>query len=556
MNNIDMKKLLLYFALLFIGLSLWGQWMNNKNKTESPAAAQSQPSTSVSSMATSDVPRVDKIVAHKTTATVKAKAPDVDIVPVSRLITVDTDTLKVKIDKQGGRIVGVALKDYPVSLDKKDTPTRLISLKSDTFFVAESGLAEQPGGSWSDAKTQYKSPKNHYKGTGDAPLVVNLTGQSRDGLFIEKQWVFNPKRYVFNLNYKLHNQSASDWKGRFYAQIRHKKTAKSSGFMRFNTYTGASYFSPDKPYTKLSYKKMSKTNLNQVIKGGWVAVQKHYFLTAWIPGQTNQHHYFSHVDAGDIYTVGFLGPLIDLPAGKTYEMSNQFYAGPELVDNLEPLAKGLKLTVDYGWLWPISMLIMWGMRHIYQLIGNWGWSIILITLAIKLLFLKFSESSYRSMAKLRELQPRLERLKAVHGEDKQALSRATIELYKQEKVNPMGGCLPFLVQIPVFIALYYVLIEAVELRQAPFVLWIHDLSIKDPYFILPVLMGVSMLLQQQMNPTSSDPIQAKVMYLLPVIFTVLFLNFPAGLVLYWLVNNCLSILQQWYINWRISRPAQ
>ncbi len=283
-------------------------------------------------------------------------------------------------------------------------------------------------------------------------------------------------------------------------------------------------------------------------------MQQQYFLSAWVPNQNTVNHYYSHVTVpkdstgkNDIYTLGYVTPALSLAPGQSGSSQSTLYVGPEIASNLQPLAKGLDLTIDYGWLWWLSKILFWIMKHINSVVHNWGWTIVLTTALIKIVFYWFSDKSYRSMAKMRQVQPRMQALKERFGDDKQALTKATMELYKKEKINPMGGCLPMLIQIPVFFALYYVLIEAVQLRQAPFIFWIHDLSVKDPFYILPILMGASMFLQQRLSPPPPDPTQAKIFMFLPLIFTVFFLSFPAGLVLYWLTNNVLSIAQQYYV---------
>lgn len=300
---------------------------------------------------------------------------------------------------------------------------------------------------------------------------------------------------------------------------------------------------------------MGKSDLSRTIKGGWLAMQQQYFLSAWVADSGDMNHYFTRVRNGDIYTIGFVGPQLSVKPGDKATTGAKFYVGPEIQSKLATLAPNLDLTIDFGWLWIFSSPIFWIMKKIHGVVGNWGWSIILVTLMIKLLFYKLSEKSYRSMSSLKELQPRLEAIKERYANDKQAMTKATMELYKKEKVNPMGGCLPMLIQIPVFIALYYVLIEAVQLRHAPFIFWIHDLSSKDPYYILPVLMGLTMLVQQKLNPPPPDPMQAKIMMLMPILFTVFFMTFPAGLVLYWFVNSLLSLLQQWWIMSKMEKAG-
>jgi YidC/Oxa1 family membrane protein insertase len=297
---------------------------------------------------------------------------------------------------------------------------------------------------------------------------------------------------------------------------------------------------------------MEDNNLNRDISGGWMAIIQNYFLAAWIPGEKSNNKYYSRVVDGDRYVLGYVGKQNRVSPGSQQTVSSRLYAGPKDQDKLASIATGLDLTVDYGILTFISQPLFWLLEKIHGIVNNWGWAIIILTMLIKLMFFKLSEASYKSMANMRKLAPRLKSLKERYGDDKQKLNQAMMDMYKTEKINPLGGCLPVLVQIPVFIALYWVLLESVELRQAPFMLWLKDLSVADPYFVLPLIMGVTMLIQQKLNPAPMDPIQAKVMMILPVVFTVFFAFFPAGLVLYWVVNNTLSIAQQWVITKRVE----
>jgi YidC/Oxa1 family membrane protein insertase len=297
----------------------------------------------------------------------------------------------------------------------------------------------------------------------------------------------------------------------------------------------------------MSFDKLREQDFQQNTQNGWAAVLQHYFLSAWIPDSTQVFNYSAKQDTGNIDVVRLLGSLNQVEPGKTFTTTARLYAGPAIADQLKKIAPGLQLTVDYGILWIIATGIFWVMKHIHSIVHNWGWSIVLVTVFIKAIFYKLSAVSYRSMAAMRRLQPKINALKERFEGDKQKLSQAMMELYKTEKINPLSGCLPVLVQIPVFLALYWVLQESVQLRQAPFIFWIRDLSVQDPFYILPIVMGITIFIQQRMNPPPPDPVQAKVMMALPAVFTVLFLTFPAGLVLYWVVNNTLSITQQWYI---------
>jgi YidC/Oxa1 family membrane protein insertase len=313
------------------------------------------------------------------------------------------------------------------------------------------------------------------------------------------------------------------------------------------TYQGGALYTPDKKFKKIKYKEMDEGPFAQTITGGWAAMVEHYFISAWIPSEDAQNEYFTYaIDGPKTYNIG-AKTGVAVPAGSQGVVKGQLYIGPETTDVLKEISPGLELTVDYGILWPVSQLIFYLLKKIHGVVGNWGWSIILVTIFIKALFYKLSAASYRSMGHLRRVQPKIEQLKERCGEDKQKFSQSMMELYRKEKINPLGGCLPILVQIPVFIALYYVLLESVELRQAPFMLWLQDLSSKDPYYVLPLLMGGSMLLQQRLSPSPPDPMQAKMLMLMPIVFTFLFLSFPSGLVLYWVANNVLSITQQYFI---------
>jgi YidC/Oxa1 family membrane protein insertase len=317
-------------------------------------------------------------------------------------------------------------------------------------------------------------------------------------------------------------------------------------------YTGAAISTQSNHYQKISFKDMDQSDVNVSTQGGWAAMLQHYFISAWVPNQNQTNQLYSR-DYNGVYGIGMANPVISIAANNTAQTGATLYVGPAIAENLSAVAPYLDKTIDYGYLWFISQLLFSLMKGIYHFVGNWGWSIILVTVIIKIIFSPLSAKSYRSMANMRKLQPKITAIRERYKDDRQKLAKASMELYKAEKVNPMGGCLPILIQIPVFFALYWVIIESVELRQAPFILWIHDLSARDPYFILPVIMGLSMFIQQRLNPAPADPIQAKVMMFMPLLFTLMFLNFPSGLVLYWIVNNCISILQQWWITRKIVK---
>lgn len=534
----EWQKIILYAALAMIGFSLWTNWQ----KQHIPAVQTHR--------ATTTQGRVSQ--AQQTTGVAQTPSAMSDVVtaaadvPKSRILTVQTDTLTAKIDTLGGNIIYTSLPKYTTELNNSDTPYVLFNRHAKTLYLAQSGLIK-------DGKKLALpfavNQKNVQLRDGQNDLTVNLVWKNQQGVVVTKSFHFERGSYVIRSDYHIANNSGAAFNTQVFHQLLRKKIApKKKGFFHISAYLGASLSDPkNKLYEKVSFKAMASDNIDRQIKGGWVAMQEHYFLSAWIPPGDQKSQFFTKDHGNDVFSIGYLSPHISIAPGQSKTLSSRLYVGPENMKALKKIAPGLDLTIDYGLLWFISALLFRLMHYIYQVVGNWGWAIVLVTLLIKAVFYKLSASSYRSMANMRKLQPKIEMLRKRHSEDKQKLSQAMMELYKKEKINPLGGCLPIVIQIPVFIALYWVLIESVELRHAPFILWIRDLSAPDPFYILPIIMGVTMLVQQKLNPPPPDPTQAKVMMMLPVVFTFLFLYFPAGLVLYWVVNNLLSVLQQWYI---------
>jgi YidC/Oxa1 family membrane protein insertase len=542
---LDYIRFALYGLLVLFIFILFQQWQveHPKNST----TEQPQPSQTLSS---NYIPPIVTPTMEKTAvgvSPVKAQIPLAE----GGFIRVETDVLSVNISKRGGNIIQLNLLKYPQALHSSQ-PVTLMNTQTKTRYLAQSGLLSPIGPDTTMGQAVYEADQPDYKlENGQQILQVKLHWQNKDGLKITKIYNFKRDSYEIGLTYQINNQSNSAWTGNLYLQLLRSNeppvNSNSSGLVSLATYFGAAISSPEKPFEKISFKQMESKPLNQTITGGWAAMIQHYFVSAWVPEHNITSQYFSHVTADGLYAVGMVNSSLNVKPSQTVETHAKFYAGPASSEKLEKVAPGLPLTIDYGWLWFISVIIFWMMQKIYNVVGNWGWSIVLVTLVIKLMFYHLSAKSYRSMSGLKKLQPKIEALRERFGNDKQKLSQATLELYRKEKVNPMSGCLPIIIQIPVFIALYWVLVESVELRQAPFILWIHDLTTKDPYYLLPLLMGLSMFLQQRLNPPPPDPIQAKVLMFMPVLFTVMFLNFPAGLMLYWFVNNLLSFAQQWYI---------
>ncbi len=544
----DIRRIVLYMALALVSLSLWNAW-----QIDYPA--KPMPTENAMSQENSGQPLLPQ-VAPSNTNTSTPTTPVVEQANNSNapLVRVKTDVLDVSIDLQHGDVVSGKLLDYPQSVDEKNKPFLLLQNQPTERYVANSSLFVPAGQNVQALNFNFTTPKQQYELAPDQKqLVVTLSGKNDEGLDVKKELIFTKGSYLIEVNYKLVNNSSTNWTGYLNTQLLRSspKEDKSSVF-HVGSYTGASYSEPGKHrYQKVSFSDMNKANLDVDSKGGWIAMQQHYFLTAWIPTADTNNKFYTRAVNND-YTIGAVSNPITLKPAEQKTVSAKLYVGPEITSVLEKIAPSLDLTVDYGILWFLSSLLFSVMKAIYNVVGNWGWSIVLVTVLIKLAFYRLSAASYKSMAGMRKLQPKLQALRERYGDDKAKISQATMELYKQEKVNPLGGCLPIVIQIPVFIALYWVLLESVELRQAPFIFWIKDLASADPYHVLPLIMGATMLIQQKLNPAPPDPMQAKVMMFLPVLFTGLFWNFPAGLVLYWIVNNTLSILQQWYITRKYS----
>jgi YidC/Oxa1 family membrane protein insertase len=391
---------------------------------------------------------------------------------------------------------------------------------------------------------------------GRDSLTVDLNYRTDTNVQVTKRFTLRRGDYLVDVNYLINNGSNARWQANLFGQIKRDSSpapaATGSGGMGVNPFLGAALTQPDDHFTKFTFEDMAEEPFKAQITGGWIAMIQHYFLSAWIPDPAQTHTFSTRVTRSGFNIAGFTSPALVLDPGQSGEVGARFYAGPKDQYRLEEISPYLDLSVDYGWLWWISQPLFWLLTKIYGFVGNWGVAIILLTVLIKAAFFKLSATSYKSMANMRRVQPKMLAIREEFADDKQKQSQAMMDLYRKEKINPMGGCLPILVQMPVFIALYWVLLESVELRHAPFALWIEDLSVMDPYFVLPLLMGASMWFMQKLNPPPPDPMQAKIMQWLPIIFTFFFLWFPAGLVLYWLVNNLLSMAQQYVITKRIE----
>ena len=555
----DNQRLILFFALAAVVFLIYSAWMEDYGRPVQPQVAQERaltvdaPSSVASSSAAPDVPQVATTPDAVTAGMSSAEAPTS---PAQTPIRIETDVFHIEISPRGGTISAAWLLDYSTLAERPDDPFQLLKPVPPNMFVAQSGLLGEDPASLPTHEAIFAASQSLYRlGPDDNTLDVDLVWVSDTGIEVLKRYSFERGSYVVSTSQSVTNTTDSPLVARQYNQLQRTDLIDPNESRFVHTYTGAVYYSPEDKYKKVSFDDMRKGKLDRSVADGWIAMMQHYFLAAWIPPAGVLETFYTNVLADSRYIIGKYSPAVSIAPGATHIFENELFVGPKLQDKLASVAPGLELAVDYGWLTVIAQPIFWVLSKIYWVVGNWGWSIIFLTILIKLAFYKLSETSYKSMANMRQLAPRLQALKDRYGDDKQRLNQAMMEMYKTEKINPLGGCLPILVQIPVFIALYWVLLESVELRYAPFILWLDNLSAPDPYFILPLIMGVSMFVQMKLNPPPPDPMQAKIMMALPFVFTVFFAFFPSGLVLYWTVNNLLSIAQQWHITRTIEKQA-
>lgn len=554
MDNI---RFVLIVVLSMILVMLWQAWLQDYGpKPEIAATSTETPSiTEIKE----DLPVAGSITDGQQTAEQAEPAAEPSSVPslevhADKVISVTTDVYKLEIDTRGGTLRNLYLLKYPVEKDNPDVVVKLFDSSEEKLFLGQNGLLAASGSrAAADHHTVFTASQENYQLSEELDILrVPLTWSDGQGLQVRKTYVFTRGSYLIEVQQQVINATGEVWRGRQYSQLLRKPYSDESGSTFIRTYAGGVVYTEEDKYQKISFDDMEDENLNITTKGGWVAMIQHYFAAATIPPADEENHFYTKKLPESRYVIGYYSPLKTVQPDSETTLAMRMFVGPKLQPVMEKIAPGLELTVDYSWLTFIGKPIFWLLNKIHSLVGNWGFAIIGVTLCIKLLFFKLSEASYKSMAKMRKIQPRLKQLQERFADDRQRFNTEMMAMYKKEKVNPLGGCFPILVQIPVFISLYWVLIETVELRQAPFILWIQDLSAMDPYFVLPVLMGITMKIQQSLNPAPIDPVQAKVMKMFPIVFTVFFMFFPAGLVLYWVVNNTLSIIQQWYITRKIE----
>lgn len=568
----DIQRILLIFGLAVTAYLLILAWNNdyhrpapvtnvdNANGTLKPSTLPEQQAFDASIPALQELTSVEIEELPKVEVNQQfTRLDNIATKAIEQMVKVTTDTLHVWINPRGGDITRIALPKFPATLETPDIPFILIDPRNNyegqSGFIGENGPDSSKSG-----RPLYRTAATNYELGDSEELTVDFLFQDSIGVEIVKRFTFHRGSYLFDVDFQIDNKSTELWRANFYAQI--KRDGQVPAFveesgMGLRPYVGGATFTVDSPYFKLEFDDIAEESYKEKIQGGYIAMVQHYFVTAWIPKSDQQFSYEARkLTQKDIYLMGYTGPTITVAPGGFSSYGAYFYAGPKDQYKLKEIAKGLDLTVDYGFLWWIAQPLFGLLTIIHDFVGNWGVAIILLTMLVKALLFPLSAASFKSMAKMRKLQPEMQRLKERYGDDRQQFSQATMALYKKEGANPLGGCLPIMLQMPVFLALYWTLMESVELRQAPFTLWINDLSVMDPFFVLPILMGISMFLTQMMQPEPPDPIQAKVFKMMPIMFTFFFLWFPSGLVLYWLVNNVLSILQQWLVNRQIASASK
>ena len=543
------NRFLLYIAFTLVLFMIWQQWKIEQNPPDQ--------STSVAGEIQSDEQDLPDVAITEPS---QNKTKDENIGPSKNLkniageeIALSNDELKIIVDTKGGTVKEAKLLKYFETTDLDSENIKLLDYQND-FYIAQSGLLHDKN---LNKKNENKLAPNHHdlfkvKSKKEDSIILEWTNTKQDITVFKKIYLDNAG-YKINIEHTIINKSKKAWSGRQYRQIRRKSAGEGRSWVT-PTFTGGAFY--DGTYNKISYSEISEKKPKFNVQSGWVAMMEHYFVSAWFfPKDENNLFYTKEIyvdESRSDFIIGARSEAALVQPGESANLKSNLYVGPKLQKELEKLADGLELTIDYGVLTFISKPLFWLLDKIYSFIGNWGWAIILLTLLIKLAFYKLSETSYKSMAKMKQFSPKIQSIRERYGSDRQKMNQAMMDMYRQEKINPLGGCWPILIQIPVFIALYWVLLESVELRQADFIFWLDDLSAKDPYYVLPLIMGASMYFQQKLNPTPPDPMQAKVMQMLPIIFTAFFAFFPSGLVLYWVVNNLLSIAQQWKITKAIT----
>jgi YidC/Oxa1 family membrane protein insertase len=544
----DSQRLILFFAFSFSVFLLLDAWQRDQQPPPTVAADKA----AKAAPAANPTPTPSEKIAATQAGVPKEVGP---ARVQGAAVQVETDLVVAHLNTLGGDLRRLELKQHRDTLDKNKVFV-LFDAAAEHTYVAQSGLT---GGKLPNHRTLYQAESNSYRlADGSEQLEVRLRAPEVDGVRLTKVYRFRRGSYLIDVGFEVENKSAGVIQPYAYFQLVRDAKPPAGDSAMVPTFTGIAVYTDKEKFHKITFEEIDKGKAAYPKTGndGWIAIIQHYFFGAWLPKNGTPREFYTQKLDGSLYAAGVIVPVGTIAPGATGAVSAPLYAGPEEQRKLETIAPGLDLVVDYGWLTVIAVPLFWVLEWLYRGVGNWGVAIILLTVIIKLLFYPLSAASYRSMAKMRVVAPKMQRIKDQYGNDRQRMQQAMMELYKTEQINPLGGCMPIVIQIPVFIALYWVLLASVELRHAPFMLWIDDLATPDPWFILPLLMGATMIIQTRLNPEPPDPVQAKVMKIMPVVFSVFFFFFPAGLVLYWLVNNVLSIAQQWHITRKLEREAR
>lgn len=548
----DTQRIIALIVFMFSGMLLWEAWNKPPQAVQQKAAATlTQTTSALQNKGATAVPSPEVPLVATPIASAATMAPPNGAPLVGKRVSVLTDLLSVELDTAGGDLRSVTLLKHPARGDVSK-PFKLMQDKAGAYFIAQSGFSGQ--GLPNHASTWTVDGSNYALGSSDT-IEVRFTNQDNPEVTVTKTFVFRRGSYVVDVKHDVKNNSAAPLAPTAYFQFlrdANPPEGESSGnmFTGVATYTGPAFYTEAKKFQKVDFSSIDKNKQDHVKEAndGWVAMVQHYFVSAWLPKENQKREFFTRKVDDKLYWAGVFAAMPQIAPGATGTQVMPLYVGPQEQEKLKSLAPGLDLVVDYGWLTVLAYPMFTVLSWIDKIVGNWGWTIIIFTIFLKLVFFPLNQKAGKSMAHMKHLAPKVEALKARYGDDKMKLNQAMMELYKAEKVNPLGGCLPILIQMPFLIAMYWVLLGAVELRNAPWLGWITDLSIPDPFYVLPVVMGASMIIQTKLNPTPPDPVQAKVMMIMPVVFSVMFFFFPAGLVLYWTMQNILGIAQQWYIN--------
>jgi YidC/Oxa1 family membrane protein insertase len=546
----DSQRLILFFVFSFSVFLLLDAWQRDQQASRTATAPVEKAATERKSAADQLPVPSEKLAAPQA----PAAQPRHRSAEAGTMIRVLTDVVEAGISTQGGDLRYLKLRQHRDTLDK-NREFVLLELTPERTYIAQAGLI---GNGLPNHRTTFTASRADYRlADGQNSLEVRLTAPPADGVRVDKIYRFSRGSYLFDIRFEIVNEGTEPVQPYGYFQIVRDGKPPAGDSAMLPTYTGVAVYTDQEKFRKVDFSDIDKgrTPYPRNSNDGWIAMLQHYFFSAWLPKEGTPREFYTRRLDDNLYSAGVIVPSAVIAPGARAEIGVPLYAGPGEQEKVAKLAPGLDLTIDYGWLTIIAVPLFWLLSWLHHLVGNWGVAIILLTVIIKLLFYPLSAASYRSMARMRVVAPKLQRIKEQYGDDRQRMQQAMMDLYKTEKINPLGGCMPILVQIPVFIALYWVLLASVELRHAPFMLWIDDLSAPDPWFVLPILMAITMWLQTKLSPEPPDPVQAKVMKIMPIVFSIFFFFFPAGLVLYWLVNNVLSIAQQWQITRVMEREA-